>query len=233
MCDIFTAPVTVSNRQIATNKMCDTAVFTINCTITNNVSIHSHDSKDGDMQLAVGVTSLQETIAGLEVHLPPVKNLWNTVHGAEMLCQALEKLLAPSKKMTVLDIGCGIGLLGLYLSKVCIACSIFLFVCCFVCLFLSLKYCRGKERVVSIYRLVLLLPLLLLSNNNDYYQYYYYYYYYHHYYYYHYYYHHYYYHHYYQYYYHYYYHCYYHYYYYYYYYYYYHCYYHYYYYYYY
>jgi hypothetical protein len=33
MCNIFTAPVTVSNVQIATN----TAVVTTNCSITNNV----------------------------------------------------------------------------------------------------------------------------------------------------------------------------------------------------
>jgi tRNA/tmRNA/rRNA uracil-C5-methylase (TrmA/RlmC/RlmD family) len=132
MCDIFAAPVTISNRQIATNKLCGPGVITTNCSITNNVSVHSHNIKDGDMQLAVGVPSLRETVAGLELQLPPVKNLWNTIHGAEMLCQALEELLAPSKKTTVLDIGCGIGLLGLYLSKVCIACSICLFVSFFL-----------------------------------------------------------------------------------------------------
>jgi len=107
--------------------MCGTGVITTNCSITNNVSIHSHNIKDGDMQLAVGVPSLRETVAGLELQLPPVKNLWNTIHGAEMLCQDLEGLVAPSKKTTVLDIGCGVGVLGLYLSKVCIACSICLF----------------------------------------------------------------------------------------------------------
>jgi tRNA/tmRNA/rRNA uracil-C5-methylase (TrmA/RlmC/RlmD family) len=83
------------------------------------------------MQLAFGVPSLRETVAGLELQLPPVKHLWNTIHGAEMLCQAVEELLAPSNKTTVLDIGCGIGLLGLYLSKVCVACSICLFVSTF------------------------------------------------------------------------------------------------------
>ena len=135
MCHIFTAPVTVLSGQIATNKMCGTAVITTNCSITNNVSIHSHNFKDGDMQLAGGVPTLRETVAGLELQLPPVKNFWNTIHGAEMLCQALEELVAPSKKTTVLDIGCGVGLLGLYLSKVCIACTI----CLYVCLFLSFK----------------------------------------------------------------------------------------------
>ena len=87
------------------------------------------------MQLVIRAPNLHDTVAGLELQLPPVKNLWNTIHGAEMLCQALEELLAPSEKTTVLDIGCGIGLLGLYLSKVCITCSIVLF----VYLFLSFK----------------------------------------------------------------------------------------------
>jgi len=54
------------------------------------------------MQLAVGVPSLQETVAGLELQLPPMKNLLNTIHGAEMLCQALEALVAPSKKKAML-----------------------------------------------------------------------------------------------------------------------------------
>ena len=167
MCDIFTAPVTVHNGQIVTHKMCGTAVIAINCSITNNVSIHSHDIKEGDMQLAVAVQSLHETVAGLELQLPPLKKLWNTIHVAEMLCQALEELLGPSKK-TVLDICCGIGLLGFYLSKVCIAGSIFLFVC-----FCLLKYCRREVGVVSIYSLAilfllfLLFPLFLLYNNNN------------------------------------------------------------------
>ena len=85
------------NGQIVTHKMCGTAVIAINCNITNNVSIHSHDIKE-DMQLAARVPSLHETVAGLELQFPLVKNLWNTIHVAEMLCQALEELLAPSKK---------------------------------------------------------------------------------------------------------------------------------------
>ena len=88
------------------------------------------------MQLAAGVPSLRDTVAGLRLQLPAVKNLWNTIHGAEMLCQAVEELLVPSKETTVLDIGCGIGLLGLYLSKVCIACSICLFLSLFIYLFI-------------------------------------------------------------------------------------------------
>jgi len=91
------------------------------------------------MRLVIGAPNLHDTVAGLELQLPPVKNLWNTIHGAEMLCQALEELLAPSEKTTVLDIGCGIGLLGLYLSKVCVACSIFLFFL-FLSFFLSFPF---------------------------------------------------------------------------------------------
>jgi hypothetical protein len=85
MCDIFAPPVTVSNGQIVTNKMCGTTVVTIHCNITSNILIHSHNFKDGDKQLAVGVPSLRESVGGLELQLPPVKELWNTIHGAEIL----------------------------------------------------------------------------------------------------------------------------------------------------
>jgi tRNA/tmRNA/rRNA uracil-C5-methylase (TrmA/RlmC/RlmD family) len=79
----------------------------------------------------MGAPGLEDTIAGLRLQLPPIKQLWNSVHGAETLCRVMEKLLAPSKKMTVLEICCGNGLVGLYLSKVrmryqayvCNACS--------------------------------------------------------------------------------------------------------------
>ena len=93
--------------------MSSATVVIIHCSITNNVAIHSHIFKDGDIQLAVGDPSFHETLAGLELQLPSVKNLWNIKHGAEILCQALEELLAPSKKTTVLDVVCGIGLKGL------------------------------------------------------------------------------------------------------------------------
>jgi len=126
MCDIFAAPVTVSNGQITTNKMCGTTVVTIHCSVTNNVSIHSHNIKDRDIQLTIGVASLRETVAGLELQRPPVKNLWNTLHRAEMLCQAMEEFLAPSKKTSEFDVGCGIGLKGLYsLQHVCLFVSVF------------------------------------------------------------------------------------------------------------
>jgi hypothetical protein len=75
--------------------MCSTTVVTTYYSITINVSIHIHNIKDGDMQLTVWVPSLHETVAGLGLQLPSVKNLWNTIHEAEMLCQALEELLAP------------------------------------------------------------------------------------------------------------------------------------------
>jgi hypothetical protein len=60
-----------------------------------------------DVQLIVRDWSLRDTVTGLELQLPPVKNLWDTIHGAEILCQAVEELLGPSKKTTLLDIGCG------------------------------------------------------------------------------------------------------------------------------
>jgi tRNA/tmRNA/rRNA uracil-C5-methylase (TrmA/RlmC/RlmD family) len=66
----------------------------------------------------LGEPCLEDTIAGFKLQLPPIKQLWNSVHGAETLCKVIEELLVPSKNTTVLEIGCGVGLVGLYLSKV-------------------------------------------------------------------------------------------------------------------
>jgi tRNA/tmRNA/rRNA uracil-C5-methylase (TrmA/RlmC/RlmD family) len=79
----------------------------------------------------MGAPCLEETVGGFKLQLPPIRQLWNSVHGAETLCKIMEKLLAPSKKTTVLEICCGNGLVGLYLSQVrmkyqayvCSACS--------------------------------------------------------------------------------------------------------------
>jgi tRNA/tmRNA/rRNA uracil-C5-methylase (TrmA/RlmC/RlmD family) len=84
------------------------------------------------LELAMGAPCLEETIAGFKLQLPPMKYLWNCVHGAEMICKAVEELLAPSNKMTVLEVGCDSGLIGLYLSKVRMKCHEY---ACSTCLF--------------------------------------------------------------------------------------------------
>jgi hypothetical protein len=66
----------------------------------------------------MGAPFLEQTIAGLKLQLPPTKCLWNNVHEAEMMCKAVEELLMPSKKVTLLEVGYFSSIIGLYLSKV-------------------------------------------------------------------------------------------------------------------
>ena len=115
------------------------------------------------MKLTVGVPSLRETVAGLELQLRSVKKPWNTIHGAEMLCQALEELLAPSKKKRCCTSVVALVLKGYNIQR-------FVQFPASVCLLVGLcllEYCRGEIRVMSICRLVLFTLFLLYNNNNN------------------------------------------------------------------
>jgi hypothetical protein len=73
------------------------------------------------MELIMGSPYLEETVAGLKIHLLPTLHFWNNIRGAEMVCKVAEELLTPSKKISVVEVGFGFGLLGLHLSKVRLA----------------------------------------------------------------------------------------------------------------
>jgi tRNA/tmRNA/rRNA uracil-C5-methylase (TrmA/RlmC/RlmD family) len=70
------------------------------------------------LTLAVGSPYLEETVLDLKFHLLPSMHFWNNIHAAKMVCKGIGDLLALTKKITVLEVGCGFGLIGLYLSKV-------------------------------------------------------------------------------------------------------------------
>jgi hypothetical protein len=71
-----------------------------------------------DMKLVMGSPYLGETVVGLKVRLLPTPHFWNNICGAEMVCKGVEELLAPTKKTSIVEVGFGLGLLGLHLSKV-------------------------------------------------------------------------------------------------------------------
>ena len=79
--------------------------------------------QSGVMELVLGSSYLEETVMDFKLHLLPMMYFWNSVHAAKMVCEGVEELLSPSKRISVLEIGCGIGLIGFYLSKVCILVS--------------------------------------------------------------------------------------------------------------
>lgn len=73
--------------------------------------------KPQQLTLSVGSPYIEEVVLDLKFHLVPSMHFWNNIHAAKMVCRGIAELLAPTKKITVLEVGCGFGLIGLYLSK--------------------------------------------------------------------------------------------------------------------
>ncbi|XP_069691020.1 tRNA (uracil-5-)-methyltransferase homolog B-like [Periplaneta americana] len=69
------------------------------------------------LTLAMGSPYLEETVVGLKFQLLPSLHFWNNLYAAEVVCKAVEELLAPTKRISVLEVGCGLGLIGMYLAK--------------------------------------------------------------------------------------------------------------------
>ncbi|XP_036139310.1 uncharacterized protein LOC105837725 isoform X2 [Monomorium pharaonis] len=67
----------------------------------------------------VGAEALDETVGNLKVQLAPKTNFWCNAAGAWNVVKAVSDLLEPSKKITVLEIGCGIGVIGLTIASKC------------------------------------------------------------------------------------------------------------------
>ncbi|XP_015589757.1 uncharacterized protein LOC107265148 isoform X2 [Cephus cinctus] len=67
----------------------------------------------------VGSEALDETVGGIKIQLAPKTNFWSNAAGAENLGKAVADLLSPTPKTTVVEIGCGIGLIGLMLASKC------------------------------------------------------------------------------------------------------------------
>ena len=74
--------------------------------------------KPQQLTLSVGSPYIEEVVLDLKFHLVPSMHFWNNIHAAKMVCRGIAELLQPTKKISVLEVGCGFGLIGLYLSKV-------------------------------------------------------------------------------------------------------------------
>lgn len=66
----------------------------------------------------MGSEALDEVVGGLKIQLAPKTNFWSNTAGAENVANAVIDLLAPTSKTVVLEIGCGIGLIGLMMASV-------------------------------------------------------------------------------------------------------------------
>ncbi|XP_076762996.1 uncharacterized protein LOC143430550 [Xylocopa sonorina] len=96
-----------------TGKDCN--VKSLYCKSTNKYN----DVTVTDTTFLVGSEALDEIVGGLKVQLAPKTNFWSNAAGAENVANAVMDFLAPTTKTTVLEIGCGIGLIGLMMASKC------------------------------------------------------------------------------------------------------------------
>ncbi|XP_015117661.1 uncharacterized protein LOC107041573 [Diachasma alloeum] len=66
-----------------------------------------------------GAEALDETVGDLKIQLAPKTNFWSNTTGAEQLGKAVRDLLDPSPETTVIEVGCGLGLICLMLASKC------------------------------------------------------------------------------------------------------------------
>nr|XP_033326727.1 uncharacterized protein LOC117220653 isoform X1 [Megalopta genalis] len=93
----------------------DCNVKSLYCKSTNKV----HDITVTNTTFLVGSEALDEIVGGLKVQLAPKTNFWSNTAGAENVANAVMDLLALTPKTTVIEIGCGIGLIGLMMASKC------------------------------------------------------------------------------------------------------------------
>ncbi|KAK0182123.1 hypothetical protein PV327_000289 [Microctonus hyperodae] len=81
-------------------------------TKTNNV-------QTSNTTFLVGAEALDEKVGSLKIQLAPKTNFWLSTAGAEELAKTVESVLDPPELGTVIDIGCGLGLIGLSIARKC------------------------------------------------------------------------------------------------------------------
>ncbi|KAL0125227.1 hypothetical protein PUN28_004394 [Cardiocondyla obscurior] len=67
----------------------------------------------------VGAEALDETVGKLTVQLAPKTNFWCSAAAAWNVAKTVTDMLEPSQKVTLLEIGCGIGIIGLTIASKC------------------------------------------------------------------------------------------------------------------
>ncbi|XP_011340551.1 uncharacterized protein LOC105281192 isoform X2 [Ooceraea biroi] len=67
----------------------------------------------------VGTEALDEIVGPLKVQLAPKTNFWSNAAGALNVAKTVADMLRPTQRTTVLEIGCGIGVIGLMVASKC------------------------------------------------------------------------------------------------------------------
>ncbi|XP_043274236.1 uncharacterized protein [Venturia canescens] len=84
----------------------------------------SIDPKSGNtgtsnITFLAGTEALDETVGGVKIQLAPKTNFWCNASGVEQLGAAVGDMLSPLQKTTVIEVGCGLGLIGLMVASKC------------------------------------------------------------------------------------------------------------------
>lgn len=66
----------------------------------------------------VGAEALDEVVGNLKVQLAPKTNFWSNAAGAANVAKAVADMLKPTQKVTIVEVGCGIGVIGLMMASV-------------------------------------------------------------------------------------------------------------------
>jgi hypothetical protein len=69
----------------------------------------------------MGSPHLEETVMGLKLQLLPTLHFWNNTSAARMVCKGIEEMLSLTKRISLVEVGFGLGLVGLHLSRVRVA----------------------------------------------------------------------------------------------------------------
>jgi len=71
--------------------------------------------------VVLGSAHLEETVLGLKVQLLPTVLFWGNTFAAKMVCKGVEEMLSLTKRISLVEVGFGLGLVGLHLSQVRVA----------------------------------------------------------------------------------------------------------------
>jgi hypothetical protein len=71
--------------------------------------------------LVMGSPYLEESVMGFKLQLQPSVRFWTNISGARMVCRGVEEMLSLTKKISLVEVGFGLGLVGLHLSRVRVA----------------------------------------------------------------------------------------------------------------
>ncbi|GAB1865398.1 tRNA (uracil(54)-C(5))-methyltransferase [Camponotus japonicus] len=81
-------------------------------------SINKYDDKAVTTFL-VGAEALDEVVGNLQLQLTPKTNFWSNAAGAWNVAKTVADMLKPTPKTTILEVGCGIGIIGLTIAPKC------------------------------------------------------------------------------------------------------------------